>query len=71
VPLSENKQTAVIDECRMTTFEGQQGPVMYCTVFYPILKRVALLDEQVFLRVFLSCLFLAGPPLCVLLLLEI
>jgi len=55
----------------MTTFEGQQGPVMYCTVFYPILKRVALLDEQVFLRVFLSCLFLAGPPLCVLLLLEI
>jgi hypothetical protein len=32
LPLSENKQTAVIDDCRMTTFEGQQGPIMRCVL---------------------------------------
>lgn len=54
LPPSEIQETAVIDECRMTTLRGSQGPS--CAEFYPILKHVALLDEICFLlRFFLAC----------------
>lgn len=58
LPLSEIQETAVIDECRMTTLRGSKGPS--CAVFYPILKHVALLDEILFPPAFLCCLFWRG-----------